>query len=173
MEIFASFASVSWLMFFFSLTDLSRSPNLLRSFSFRMLFTLPKSLIHENIIKAYMLIRIYSARITVDDGTDETMNFYCKLIDKGSKKIKQGRESISRIVLKYRMLVCRSPKPRTSLKIPIESKLFLANLFLHCLKCSHKIRKCKKISDVIDRIPHFQRWTVQISFGIPHLMFSK
>ena len=54
------------------------------------------------------------AEIGLDDGTDETMNFYCSIIDRRSKKIKQDPESIAKQSLKvYMELAAEKAKRRT------------------------------------------------------------
>jgi hypothetical protein len=40
------------------------------------------------------LDRIILAEIGLDDGTDQTMELFCKIIEKRSRKIKPSRESI-------------------------------------------------------------------------------
>src|SRR4051812_17271106 len=54
------------------------------------------------------------AEFGLDDGTDETMNFYCKLIDKRSKKIKHNRESITKQSLKVYMKLAAEKAKRKS-----------------------------------------------------------
>jgi hypothetical protein len=54
------------------------------------------------------------AELGLDDGTDETMNFYCNLIDKRSKKVKQDRDSIAKQSLKVYMELSAEKAKRKS-----------------------------------------------------------
>ena len=61
------------------------------------------------------LDRLILAEMGLDDGTDQTMEFYWKIIEKRSKKIKPNRESIMKQSLKaYMELAAEKTKRKKS-----------------------------------------------------------
>ena len=89
----------------FPLTKLDRSVDSLlfiiaQELKIRKLFNaFQKAGIDDCYFEAH-LDRLILAEIGLDDGTDQTMELYCKIIEKRSKKIKPGNASIMKQSLK-------------------------------------------------------------------------